>query len=43
MKIFNDFKNKQKKVCKVLFFDVWKYVYSESIFNILYTEIKHKC
>ena len=22
MKIFNDFKNKQKKVCKVLFFDV---------------------
>ena len=25
-----------------MFFDMWKYVYSESIFNTLYIEIKHK-
>ena len=27
---------------EVMFFDMWKYVYSESIFNTLYIEIKHK-
>ena len=25
-----------------LFFDLWKYVYSEGAFNTLYIEIKHK-
>ena len=37
-----DFKNKQK-VYEVMFFDTWKYVYSESVFNTLYIEIKHQC
>ena len=35
-------KNKQK-VYEVMFFDMQKYVYSESVFNTLYIEIKHKC
>ena len=32
-------------MCEViffLFFDLWKYVYSEGAFNTLYIEIKHK-
>ena len=28
---------------EVMFFDTQKYVYSESAFNTLYIEIKHKC
>ena len=32
-----------KKVYEVMFFDRLKYVYSESGFNALYIEIKHKC
>ena len=41
-KAFDDFKNKQKGV-EVMFFSMWKYVYSETVLNILYIEIKHKC
>ena len=41
MKVFNDFKNKEK-LYKVMFFHMSKYIYSESVFNILYIEIKHK-
>ena len=36
LKGFNDFKNKQRKC---MFFDI----YSESVFNTLYIEIKRKC
>ena len=32
-----------KKVHEVIFFDMQKYVYSESLFNTLYNEIKHIC
>ena len=28
---------------EVMSFDMLKYVYSESVFNTLYIEIKHKC
>ena len=31
------------KVHEAMFFDMSKYVYSESLFNKLYFEIKHKC
>ena len=30
------------KVCEIIFFDMQKYIYSESVFNILYIEIKQK-
>ena len=33
----------RKKLYEVTFFDIWKYVYSESVFDTLYIEIKHKC
>ena len=42
LKAFDDFKNKQI-VYEVMFFDRLKYVYSESGFNVLYIEMKHKC
>ena len=29
-----------KKVCEIIFFDIQKYVYSESVFNTLYIEVK---
>ena len=32
-----------KKVYEVMFFDMLKYVYSVSVFNALYIEIKQKC
>ena len=32
-----------KKVYEVMFFNIWNYFYSESIFSTLYIEIKHKC
>ena len=32
LKVFHDFKNEQK-VYKVMFFDIWKYIYSESLFT----------
>ena len=32
-----------KKLYEVIFFDISKYVYSESVFNTLCNEIKHKC
>ena len=25
-----------------MLFDMWKYIYSESLFNTLYAEVKHK-
>ena len=28
---------------EVMFFDIKKYLYSESVFNPVYIEIKHKC
>ena len=31
-----------KKVYEVMFFDMQKYIYSESVFNTLYIETKHK-
>ena len=34
---------KTKKVYEVMFFDMWKYVYFESVFNTLDIEIKYKC
>ena len=40
LKIFNDFK--AKKCYEVMFFDMQKYLYSESVFNTLYNEIKQK-
>ena len=43
LKAFNDFKNKQQKRTKKLFFDMYKYIYSESLFDTLYNAIKHKC
>ena len=44
LKAFDNFKNKQKseKVYEVMFFCVIKYVYFESVFNTIYTEIKYK-
>ena len=42
MLAFGDLKNTQK-VYEVMFFDMWKYVYSESLFNALYNETKQKC
>ena len=42
MKAFDDFKNKQKSVWSNVF-DMWEYVYSESVFNKLYIGIKRKC
>ena len=41
MKAFDDFKNKQI-VYEVVFFEMQKYVFSESVSNTLYIEIKHK-
>ena len=38
LKAFNDFKKYE-----VMFFDMYKYIYSESLFSTLYVEIKHKC
>ena len=38
LKAFSDFKNKQN-VYKVMFLDIYKYVYYESVFNTLYIEI----
>ena len=38
LKVFNDFK--AKKCYEVMFFDMQKYLYSESVFNTLYNEIK---
>ena len=32
-----------KKVYEVMFFDVKKYVYSESALNTIYININHKC
>ena len=32
-----------RKVYEVMFFDMLKCVLSESVFNTLYIEIKHKC
>ena len=40
-KVFGDFKNEQKMY--EMFFDMLKYVYSESLFSTLYIEMKHKC
>ena len=40
LKASGDFKNKQQKC--IMFFDMLKYVYSESVFNTLYIDIKHK-
>ena len=34
---------KRSKTVYVKVFDIWKYVYSESVFNTLNIEIKHKC
>ena len=42
-KAFDDFKNKQKSVWSIFFFFVMKNVYSKSVFNTQYIEIKHKC
>ena len=39
---FDNFKNKQKAYEVMLFLYV-KYIYSESLFNTLYNEIKNKC
>ena len=41
LKAFEDSKNK-RKMYEVMFFDMSKYEYSESVFNTLYIEIKHK-
>ena len=41
---FRDFFKKQAiQVYEVMCFDMQKYVYSESIFDTLYIEIKDKC
>ena len=42
LKAFVDFKHKQKSVRNNVFWYVNIYVYSESLFSTLYTEIKHK-
>ena len=42
LKVFEDFKNKQKSVWSK-FADMQKYIHSESLFNTLYIEINHKC
>ena len=42
MKAFDNFKNKQESVWSNVF-DILKYIYSESVFNALYIEIKHNC
>ena len=41
LKAFDDFKT-SKNVYEVMFFDMKKYVYSESVFNTLCIEIKQK-
>ena len=41
MKVFNNFKNKQQEY-EVIFVSIIKCVYSESVFNTLYIEIKQK-
>ena len=43
LKPFEDFKYKQKSVWCNAFCYVKKYVYSESLLNTLYVEIKNKC
>ena len=46
LKAFDDFKDDFKtsnKVYEVMFFVAQKHVYSESVFNTLYIEIKSKC
>ena len=40
LKAFDDFKNAQQKCMKKY---IQKYIYSESLLNTLYIEIKHKC
>ena len=42
LKAFDDFKSK-KKMYGVMFIDRQKYVYFESLFITLHTEIKQKC
>ena len=37
LKALDDFKNKQQKPM------IWKYLYSENVFNTLYMKIKHGC
>ena len=39
LKAFDDVKNKQNSAWS----NVFEYLYSESVFKILYIEIKHKC
>ena len=41
LKVFGDFKNKEKGVWSNVF-DKQQDIYSESVFNTLYSEIKHK-
>ena len=41
MKAFDDVKT-SKKEYEVMCFDVQKYTYSESVFNTLYIEVKHR-
>ena len=43
LKAFDGFKSKQQKCKKCMFFDMEKYIYSESLLNAPYIEIKHKC
>ena len=40
---WKDTKIEQNVNSTCMFFDMEKYVYSESVFNTLYIEIKHKC
>ena len=39
---FPQFWKQATKMCEIIFFDMQKYIYSESVFNILYIEIKQK-
>ena len=43
LKAVDDFKNKEKKIYEAMFFDMFKYIYSESVFNTPYIKIKSKC
>ena len=43
LKAFDDFKKQATKVYKEMLFDMQKYIYSESLLNTLYIEIKSKC
>ena len=42
LRTLEDFKNKQQKLMKVMFFNMLKYIYSDSLLNTPYIQVKPK-